>query len=313
MKYCPNCGAPFEVGQKFCGNCGAKLPQEVELPKEPVYTDDPALLNDPVLNRPDELSPRPKEEKVPELTLEPDLWGLGAAATAAAAAAPAQAAEAPQAAEPAVQAPSFSTVMEGIEYERDDRPDPNEYHGQGVGAEEPTVHQSTAQSSGGAQTSYDNVPNDYTMSQDNFVNAQKMPNETWMLIWGIVLSLMCSIPGIVGLVKVVKARKMPDWALKLKLYNSAKIWLLVGTALYVLGYIGYGFADLFPNFGAFYTGVLITSLFRLGCSTLAGCIVWESELMASLSYNASYMIPTMLVDLILVPLLHKALKPVMGK
>lgn len=238
MKYCPNCGAPFEVGQKFCGNCGAKLPQEVELPKEPVYTDDPALLNDPVLNRPDELSPRPKEEKVPELTLEPDLWGLGAAATAAAAAAPAQAAEAPQAAEPAVQAPSFSTVMEGIEYERDDRPDPNEYHGQGVGAEEPTVHQSTAQSSGGAQTSYDNVPNDYTMSQDNFVNAQKMPNETWMLIWGIVLSLMCSIPGIVGLVKVVKARKMPDWALKLKLYNSAKIWLLVGTALYVLGYIG---------------------------------------------------------------------------
>ena len=82
---------------------------------------------------------------------------------------------------------------------------------------------------------------------------------------------------------------------------------------YVLGYIGYGFADLFPNFGVFYTGVLITSLFRLGCSTLAGCIVWESELMASLSYNASYMVPTMIVDLIMVPLIHKALQPVMGK
>ena len=25
MKYCPNCGEPFEAGQKFCGNCGAPI------------------------------------------------------------------------------------------------------------------------------------------------------------------------------------------------------------------------------------------------------------------------------------------------
>ncbi len=60
MKYCPNCGSPFEVGQKFCGNCGQKLPEEIVLPQEPVYTDDPALLNNPIFNRPDELSPKPK-------------------------------------------------------------------------------------------------------------------------------------------------------------------------------------------------------------------------------------------------------------
>ena len=86
MKYCPNCGAPIEDNHKFCANCGHKLeaPEAVELPPEPVYTDDPALVNDPVLAPSPAPAPKPKAEKVPELTLEPDLWGLGAAATAAA-------------------------------------------------------------------------------------------------------------------------------------------------------------------------------------------------------------------------------------
>lgn len=235
MKYCPNCGEPFEAGQKFCGNCGQKLPEEIVLPAEPVYTDDPALLNNPILNRPDELSPKPREEKVPELTLEPDLWGLGAAATAAAAAAPAEPAQAAAAAE----APSFASVMEGIEYERDEpasaEPDPNEYHGQGVGAVTPYAAQQNAD---GAAYAYDNVPNDYTMSQEEGQSTGKTPDETLMLVWSIILTAMCSIPGIVGLVKVVKARKTFDWALKRKLLNSARIWLIVGTALYVLGFLG---------------------------------------------------------------------------
>ena len=170
---------------------------------------------------------------MPELTLEPDLWGLGAAATAAAAAAPAEPAQAAAAAE----APSFASVMEGIEYERDEpasaEPDPNEYHGQGVGATEYSGAQSA-----GAASAYDNVPNDYTMSQDEGQSTGKTPDETLMLVWSIILTAMCSIPGIVGLVKVVKARKTFDWALKRKLLSSAKIWLIVGTALYALGFLG---------------------------------------------------------------------------
>ena len=85
MKYCPNCGTPVEDGHKFCANCGAKLavPERVVMPPEPVYTDDPALKEDPVLSAsPAFDAPAPKEEKVPELTLEPDLWGLGTASAA---------------------------------------------------------------------------------------------------------------------------------------------------------------------------------------------------------------------------------------
>ena len=75
---------------------------------------------------------------------------------------------------------------------------------------------------------------------------------------------------------------------------------------YVLGYLAYGFASAFP----WYSGIVITNLFRLLCSTMAGVWVWESDFVGSLSYNASYMIPTLIVDCIVVPLLFTALKPV---
>jgi thiamine transporter len=83
---------------------------------------------------------------------------------------------------------------------------------------------------------------------------------------------------------------------------------------YLLAYAAYGFASLIPNWGKyFYTGILVTSLVRLAFSTISGVVVWETGWWASLVYNASYMIPTMIVDLILVPLLVQALQPVIRK
>lgn len=82
---------------------------------------------------------------------------------------------------------------------------------------------------------------------------------------------------------------------------------------YLLAYCAYGFACCFKNYKWFFTGIVVTSLIRLACSTFAGVVVWETELWASITYNASYIIPTMIVDLIFVPLLYNKLKPALEK
>ena len=218
MKFCPNCGAPIEEGHKFCANCGAKLAAP-EMPSEPVYTDDPALLNHPALQSTPAPVPPAREEKVPELTLEPDLWGMPQAAKPAEAAAPAAAsAAAPAAAAAAVQAPSYASVMEGVEYD-------NDYRREAQAAQNPRP---------------DNVPNDYTMSQSAPVEEEvpQLPDETLMLVWSIILTVLCSIPGIVGLVKTIKARKAVSLVQKAKLLSSAKIWLIIGTAFYAMAFLG---------------------------------------------------------------------------
>ena len=223
MKYCPNCGAPIEDDHKFCANCGEKLeaPASVVMPPEPVYTDDPKLKQDPVLSAsPSFDAPAPKDEKVPELTLEPDLWGLGAAAAVQTApepakpakpAKPAEAAPAAQAVSSAasVQAPTYASVMENVYYDNPLRDEKEQNY---------------------------ELPDDYTMSQPQEQSGEKAPNQDLMLAWSIILTSLCSICGIVGLVKSVKARKAP-WEEKLRLLNSAKIWLIVGTAFHVLFFI----------------------------------------------------------------------------
>ncbi|MBE6127649.1 MAG: hypothetical protein E7185_00080 [Erysipelotrichaceae bacterium] len=65
----------------------------------------------------------------------------------------------------------------------------------------------------------------------------------------------------------------------------------------------YGIACLFKNYGAFYSGVAITNLIRLVIHIAAGCWFWSTPLWGSFTYNAWYMIPTMVMCLVVVPAL----------
>ncbi|MBR0474694.1 MAG: energy-coupled thiamine transporter ThiT [Erysipelotrichaceae bacterium] len=82
---------------------------------------------------------------------------------------------------------------------------------------------------------------------------------------------------------------------------------------YLFAYTAYGFASLFPNVKYFYSGIVITSLIRLACSTFSGCVAWETPLWASLGYNAEYIIPVMVIDMVVVPLIFEKLKPIVNK
>lgn len=83
---------------------------------------------------------------------------------------------------------------------------------------------------------------------------------------------------------------------------------LLGFAMdYLIAFSVYGLASLFPNHKYFYSGVLITNFIRFLSHTIGGVLVWETELWASITYNAPYMIATTVVGMILVPLLVERL------
>lgn len=79
---------------------------------------------------------------------------------------------------------------------------------------------------------------------------------------------------------------------------------------YVIAYGVYGLASLFPNYKYLYTGVIITNLTRYIVSTISGMLFFKVDLVGSLIYNATYMIPTTLVAIVLVPLLHQRMKKI---
>ncbi len=84
---------------------------------------------------------------------------------------------------------------------------------------------------------------------------------------------------------------------------------LLGFLLdYGLAFSVYGLACLFPNVSWFYSGVLVTNLVRFLSSTISGVIVYQTTWWGSVTYNASYMIPTCILGLILIPVLDNALK-----
>lgn len=80
----------------------------------------------------------------------------------------------------------------------------------------------------------------------------------------------------------------------------------IGFALdYLIAFSVYGLASLFPNYKYFYLGVLITNIIRFISSTISGVIVWGLELWPSALYNGPYMIATLILGLVLVPLINE--------
>lgn len=77
---------------------------------------------------------------------------------------------------------------------------------------------------------------------------------------------------------------------------------------YFIAFSVYGLACLFPNFGWFYSGILVVNAVRFFSSTLSGVLFYQTPFVPSMAYQASYMIPTLILDLVLVPMLVKALK-----
>ncbi len=93
-------------------------------------------------------------------------------------------------------------------------------------------------------------------------------------------------------------------------FVSGRMYVL-GPVQFLLDYIIpfgiYGIACLFPNYGMFYSGILITNLIRFFSHTLSGVFFYETPWIPSMIYQASYMVPTTIVGLIMVPLLMKYL------
>lgn len=89
---------------------------------------------------------------------------------------------------------------------------------------------------------------------------------------------------------------------------------LLGFLLdYFFAFSAYGLASLFPNYRYFFSGVLITNAIRFLCSTISGVVIYKLNWAGSIAYQSTYMLPTILMCLIIVPLLYKTLEPLINK
>lgn len=80
---------------------------------------------------------------------------------------------------------------------------------------------------------------------------------------------------------------------------------------YPIAFGVYGISCLFPNEGNLYTGIVVTNLIRLAIHVVAGVVYWKTPWWGSFTYNAWYMIPTMIAALIIVPIMAPRLKTFM--
>lgn len=99
-------------------------------------------------------------------------------------------------------------------------------------------------------------------------------------------------------------------------FMTGKVWFegIVGYTLdYVIAFSVYGMAAVFPNYKYFYSGIVVTNVVRFISSTISGMVVYHLNLGGSIAYNGPYMLATLLVGLIFVPLIHQALLPVLKK
>ncbi len=89
---------------------------------------------------------------------------------------------------------------------------------------------------------------------------------------------------------------------------------LIGFLLdYFIAFSVYGLASIFPNFGFLFTGVFITNLVRFISSVISGVIVYQTTLWGSITYQTAYMLPTVIMSMIVLPLLYKVLEPQIKK
>lgn len=89
------------------------------------------------------------------------------------------------------------------------------------------------------------------------------------------------------------------------IYHPLQFLLDYGWAFLI-----YGLALVFPG----YSGIVVTNTIRLLCHFISGFVFFaeyageQGAVLYSLLYNSSYMLPTMLLGLLLVPLIDKKLR-----
>ena len=81
---------------------------------------------------------------------------------------------------------------------------------------------------------------------------------------------------------------------------------------YLIGFSAYGLACLFPNWKWFYSGIVWTNGIRFVASLISGVVFYGLNWSGSAIYQATYLIPTLILDMILVPILVQHL-PKLGK
>ena len=95
-----------------------------------------------------------------------------------------------------------------------------------------------------AQPSYqNNYQNNYQPSYQNSYSSFNQPVTPvptgGLIAWAVITLLLCTIPGIVALVKASGINSAPNAVEQQKRISSAKTWCTVGTVLGVLLYVLY--------------------------------------------------------------------------